>query len=330
MMSLNKKYRHYCKTFRGLLFPSVLSVFFFVLAMPVLAENSGVPAIQAEALSTLGDLFRWSGVWAALFVLFVAWFLSGLIKRVVEHLGDIFTGRRLLLLKISAFLNFLIWLVTIIMVVMLVFQFSKELLAIIGGTAAVAMGFAFRDILSSVIAGVIIMFDRPFQVGDRVNFGGQYGDIIAIGLRSVKLRTLTDDTVTIPNNMFLNEITSCGNYGVLDMQISVYFYIGLDQDIELACELIKECTAVSNFVYLPKPITVTVSQVVKENYIAMQLTMKAYVLDTKFEKAFETDVTLRVMDAFRKNNIYPPAVLHRELLDYANVERDSTVVSKIE
>lgn len=47
------------------------------------------------------------------------------------------------------------------------------MLAILGGTAAVAMGFAMKDLVASVVAGVMIMVDRPFQVGDRVSFGGQ-------------------------------------------------------------------------------------------------------------------------------------------------------------
>ncbi len=97
------------------------------------------------------------------------------------------------------------------------------------------------------------------------------------------------------------------------MQISVPFYIGLDQDIELARNIIKEATATSNFVYLPKPIAIPICQIVKENYIAIQLTLKAHVLDTKFEKDFETDITLRIMDAFRKNDIRPPAILHRKM-----------------
>ena len=58
---------------------------------------------------------------------------------------------------------------------------------------------------------------------------------------------------------------------------------------------------------------VLVSQVVEEGYIALRLRLKAYVLDTKFEKAFETDVTLRVMNAFQKEGILPPAILHRQL-----------------
>ncbi len=52
-------------------------------------------------------------------------------------------------------------------------------------------------------------------------------------------------------------------------------------------------------------------QVITENYVAVRLRLKAYVLDTRYEKLFETDVNLRVMDAFAKYNIVPPAILVR-------------------
>ena len=47
------------------------------------------------------------------------------------------------------------------------------------------VGFATKDLVASLVAGLLVMFDRPFQVGDRVWFGGEYGDVLAIGLRSV-------------------------------------------------------------------------------------------------------------------------------------------------
>jgi len=66
---------------------------------------------------------------------------------------------------------------------------------------------------------------------------------------------------------------------------------------------------------LPKPIKVLVSQVIVDNYVALRLSLKAYVLDTKFEKDFETDVTLRVLEAFDESGIKPPAILHRNYND---------------
>jgi small-conductance mechanosensitive channel len=173
-----------------------------------------------------------------------------------------------------------VYLVTIVSVILLSFSISREVLALLGGTAAVAVGFAMKDLAASVVSGVMIMFDRPFQLGDRVAFAGEYGDIVTIGLRSVKLRTLDDSIVTIPNNRFMTDVISCGNYGVLDMQIMIDFHIGIDQDLQRAREIVREAAIVSAFVHLPKPVTVTVSQLLLDGLVAMRLRLKAYVLDT--------------------------------------------------
>ncbi|MFT7667517.1 MAG: small-conductance mechanosensitive channel [Planctomycetota bacterium] len=159
---------------------------------------------------------------------------------------------------------------------------------------------------------ILILFDRPFQVGDRVEFGGHYGDVTMIGLRSVKLQTLDDNTITVPNNLFLTEISSSGNYGALEMQVAVTFHIGLDQNVNRAVELAEEATVTSRFIHLPRPIVVVVDQVIVDSYIALRLVVKAYVLDTQYEKAYSTDITLRVMQAFQDEGIAPPAVLHRQ------------------
>jgi small-conductance mechanosensitive channel len=198
-------------------------------------------------------------------------------------------------------------------VVLLSFDFSEQVLAILGGGVVVAVGFATRDLLASLVAGVMIIFDRPFQVGDRVSFGGKYGDVVQIGLRSVKLRTLDDSVVTIPNNLFLSEVSSSGNFGVLDMQIDTDFYIGIDQDAKLARELVLEAAVTSRYVYLSKPVMANVEQAQLDSCVALRVRLKAYVLDTLYEKRFVTDVTLRIQQAFAEHGIKPPALLHRNV-----------------
>ena len=69
-----------------------------------------------------------------------------------------------------------------------------------------------------------------------------------------------DNTVTIPNNKFLTDITSCGNYGALDMQVVMDFHIGVDQNVEEAQRIVQEAGVSSRYVYLPKPVVVLVSQ----------------------------------------------------------------------
>jgi small-conductance mechanosensitive channel len=212
---------------------------------------------------------------------------------------------------LNTFFHFAVYLATAVSVVLLSCEVSAHVLAVIGGTLAVALGFALKDLVACIVSGVLMLFDRPFQVGDRVTFGGTYGDVTSIGVRSVRLRTLDDSTVTIPNNVFLTSVTACGNYGVLDMQVVIDFFIGPDQDVERARDLVREATATSKYVYLPKPIRVHVSHGFIDNHFVVQLRLKAYVFDTTYEKEFETDVTLRVLDAFRSGSIQSPAILHQ-------------------
>ncbi|SET12132.1 mechanosensitive ion channel family protein [Thalassotalea agarivorans] len=264
---------------------------------------------ELQVITTLAEMIKPGGIFLSIILITLVWGVLKVVKTVVNDLSEVFAERRMLLQKALVFFQFIAYFFTITTCVLLSFEFSKELLAILGGTVAVAVGFALKDIAASIVAGIIIMFDRPFQVGDRVLFGGEYGDILAIGLRSVKMNTLDDNVVTIPNNKFLSDLTSCGNYGELDMQVAISFYIGIDQDLSEAQNVIRESAALSKFVYLKKPINVLITQTITNNFICYKLTLKVYVLDTKYEKQLETDITIRVNEQFRKLGILPP-VMH--------------------
>lgn len=283
------------------------------------AAEAQAPSLDVEAnektLQSLGHLINWPGVVTSVVIVVVSWLILKFITGLVDNIGEVFAERRLKLQKLNAFFKFFVYLCVATAVVLLSFRISQQTLALMGGAVAFAFGFAAKDLVASLVAGFMIMVDRPFQVGDRVSFGGQYGDITAIGLRSVRLRSLDDSVVTIPNNMFLTDVTICGNYGVLHMQIMVDLYIGVDQDIQLARDLLEEATATSRYIYLETPIVVLATQEIINDILAIRLRLKAYVLDTKHEKAFETDVTLRALKAFAEHNIGPPAVLHRSLTE---------------
>ncbi len=282
-------------------------------AFPVWAQTPGGDASPEDALVQLVSLVQWRGVATSVLVIVIAYFGLRFVDSIVSGLSETFTDRRLLLQKIATFVRFGVYIVTFLLVFFLSFVVDDRMLTILGGVGAVALGFAMKDLVASVVAGVMIMFDRPFQVGDRVQFAGEYGDITAIGLRSVRLVTLDDSVVTIPNNKFLNDVTVSGNYGELDMMVAMDFHIGMDQDVTLAGRLIRQATATSRYTYLAKPIRIVVRQVIVDSYVAVRLTMKAYVLDTQYEKAFETDINVRVLETFREHGIKPPAILHRTL-----------------
>jgi small-conductance mechanosensitive channel len=178
---------------------------------------------------------------------------------------------------------------------------------------AVATGIALKDVVASLVAGLIILVDKPFQVGDRVTFEGEYGEITFIGLRSTRLETLDRVTITIPNNRFLTEVVASGNAGHVEMMIRMNVYIGVDQDVSVAKRIVQEALTTSRYFHLQKPWNVSVSQVILEGYLAIQLGAKAYILDTRFENAFRTDVTEAILAGFHDAGIQPPAVLERKV-----------------
>jgi small-conductance mechanosensitive channel len=294
----------------------------FVLALGLVSAMAGTAfadgVTDAPSTTGLSQLIRWSGLVTSLVVAVGAWLFLRFVNNLVATLGQQFAPQRLLLQKTGTIIQFFIYIATGVLIVMLSFRLDDRALAVIGGTLAVAVGFAIKDLVASFIAGIMIMIDRPFQVGDRVRFGGEYGDITAIGLRSVRLQTLDDNTVTIPNNKFLNDMTSCGNYGKLDMQVVMDFWIGIDQDITRARAIVSEAGLSSRYVFLGKPVGVFVTQLLEGSYVAVQLRLRAYVLDTQFETSFTTDVNLRVLEGFRRSGIAPPAILHRTVGDPAS------------
>jgi small-conductance mechanosensitive channel len=257
------------------------------------------------------SFFRVGGLVSALLLLLAVWFVAHTTNRFFKRLGNRFTERRLLIHQIGTLFRFSLYIAGLLGGFFLTFRVSDKLLLAIGGSLAVAVGFAVKDLVASVIAGVVILIDRPFQVGDRVSYGGVYGEVRSIGLRSVRLVTLDDNLVTIPNNRFLMDVVSSGNAGALDMLVQMDFFVGADQDISAAKQVVADALTSSRFAYLKKPWAVLVNQVIEHNYFAVRLRAKVYVLDVQYEKAIETDITERVLVGLRQAGIKPPAVLHR-------------------
>lgn len=242
----------------------------------------------------------------ALVVIAGTWIALRLATRWGDRAAERFARRRLQYKQGLAIARFVVVLIATVVVLGSVLQLTDEVLLALGGSAAVAVGFAFKDLVASVMAGILLLFDRPFQVGDRIAFGGEYGEVLEIGLRSVRLRTLDDVVVSIPNNQFLSDRVSCANMGQLQQMCVLDFYVGCTEDYARAKVITYEATGSSRFVYLRKPILVDVSESPVPDgaeRFAMQIRVRAYVLDGRYERSFRTDVAERVKRAFRAAGI---------------------------
>ena len=143
-------------------------------------------------------------------------------------------------------------------------------------------------------------------MGDRVTFGDTYGEIVSIGLRTVRLVTLDDNLVTIPNSRFITDVVASGNAGELDMMVVTDFHVSLQADLEKVRKVIEEVVVTSRYAYLKKPVSFAIEEVEVARTLGIRMRTKAYVLDMRYEKEFQSDLVMRVSQMFKAHGIVRP------------------------
>jgi len=98
------------------------------------------------------------------------------------------------------------------------------------GMAGIVIGLSLREIISDLLAGIIIFFDRPFSIGDALVIGDIGGQVLDIGVRSVKLKTWDGVYTTIPNRKVCSEaLKNYSKYSERRLEVAV----GVDYDSNL-------------------------------------------------------------------------------------------------
>jgi len=73
------------------------------------------------------------------------------------------------------------------------------------GIAGIAIGFAAQETVANMIAGFLVFWDRPFQIGDYITTQGRYGRVQEITMRTTRIRTMENTYVIIPNKQIIGE-----------------------------------------------------------------------------------------------------------------------------
>jgi small-conductance mechanosensitive channel len=111
--------------------------------------------------------------------------------------------------------------------------------ATLGGALALALGFAAQDLVGNFVAGVFILKDKPFEVGDWIEWEDKSGVVREIDLRVTKVETFNNEVITVPNSDLANNpVTNPMANEKLRLQFT--FGIGYDDDIDEAAEIIIE------------------------------------------------------------------------------------------
>lgn len=173
------------------------------------------PYVTAERMVLLGR---------ALTLAVVGWILAKLLSAAIARV----TSERLEPQQVAVMRRAVFYLLLGLFLVMALHELGFDLSVLLGaaGVLTVAVGFASQTSASNIISGLFLIAERPFGVGDVIQVGGTSGEVLAIDLLSVKLRTFDNTFVRIPNESLIkSEVRTISRFPIrrVDLPIGVAY-----------------------------------------------------------------------------------------------------------
>lgn len=256
--------------------------------------SSAIAASQIDSSVVIIDLLVLAMAYVAAKI--VVFLLTRFSERDFEH--------RIIVKMAIPFAKFAIYGFAIYYILRSALQLPPDQLFILSGFAGAAIGFGLKDRVAEVVGGIVIVLDKPYQVGDKVRIDDHYGEVTDIGIRATRLVSPDDNLISVSNQVALNQTLANANAGRQEMMVMIDLFINNSSDAARAMQILREAAVTSRYVYISDKRPVTI--LLKDFPFYRRVRAKAYVYDLRQEFKFESDVTKRAWDAFKEEGIEPP------------------------
>jgi small-conductance mechanosensitive channel len=206
-------------------------------------------------ITTIGnaELTLWTILYF-FFLIFLLIFLTGKLRQWVVYgvlsKSRIDLGVRVAVGSIIRYLFLIIGFIVILQTVGL----DLSALTILAGALGIGIGFGLQNITNNLVSGIIILFERPIKVGDRIEVEGVSGDVVRISMRSTTIVTNDNISIIVPNSDFIaNKVI---NWSHVDRNVRLNFpvHVHYKEDPEKIKSMLLECVANNTGVLKdPKP-----------------------------------------------------------------------------
>lgn len=245
-------------------------------------DNEALDAVMGQlSLASLGQ-FALIILLTALIIRLSARFIPLLAERVPSEY-------RLSVLSLVPVVRLLSLLAAVILSVPIFIPPTRENLIALLGASGIALGFALKDYVSSLFAGIVSLYERPYKPGDWVEFDGHYGEVKALGLRALTLVTPDDNEIQIPHMKLWTESVSNANSGQRELQCSVDFYIEPSAPLDEVESLLRWAALSSPLIKIRRGIRIVCAQEAQ----ACRVRLRAYPLDGRDQHEFKSDLLKR-------------------------------------
>lgn len=240
-------------------------------------------------------------------ILFVAvlvggtWTLLKWLRGFLDRVEKINPRLRFMLRQVEPPLRIAIWFGALLISAEILAPSQNAFLAALG-SAALAIGLGLQDLIKNLIGGMVVVVDRPFQIGDRIKIAEASGEVKQIGLRSTKVHSDSGMLVTIPNSAVLTGTIFNFNAGVAESAVTTEVPLPADADADRAIQICREVAVCCPYTHLNRQIEVHLVTDFRRRQIASVM-IKAYAYDHRFESAMKTDVMRRARHEFQLQGI---------------------------
>jgi len=254
-------------------------------------DSSQTKLIDEVSIDRIKDLISFEKIIGSLFILLIGFFFLKILTKILQYLAERSTRYRITYKGTIPIIRLLGWSIIIYIIIAVIIKLPFETVIAVSASLAIAIGLAAQDLVKSIFGGIMILFDRPFQVGDKIEVGNNYGEVLTIGLRATRIVTADDSIVSIPNSDIMTQSVSNSNSGEPNCQVVAEVYLPIDVNTIAVRDIALEVARVSKFVYLDKPVSVLFFNEIKERRSFLKMRLKAYVLDIRYEFAFKSEMT---------------------------------------
>lgn len=126
-------------------------------------------------------------------------------------------------------------------------------LAVFGGALGIGLGFGLQDVVKNFVAGLIILVERPIQVGDSIELGDVVGTITDIRARATSIRTNDDIYLIVPNSRFMTDVVVNRSFGRRQVRYRIPVGVAYGTDPKVVEEALLEAASRSENVLEDPP-----------------------------------------------------------------------------
>ena len=240
--------------------------------------------------------------WSLIFIL-IAYFILRAISGILKVISERRPAYKTAIRRFLPILKIVGWSLVAYIIIGGIFDPPTETIFAFFASVGVAVGFASQDLLRNIFGGLMILFDKPFQIGDKIESGKYYGEVLEIGLRSTRVVTPDDSIVSIPNSEMMNQSISNANSSENNCQVVAEFFLPVTIDTKRVRQIAIEAAQVSRYIFLNKPIFVEYSNVLVPKGSFLKMRLKAYVMDVRYEFPFQSEMTEIVLKELQKEGL---------------------------